>query len=322
MFIKYLNASFYTLLIIYIITFLISFSNVSYIVYLYEFNLIFIWIMGFELCKQFGKKYLFKNQKHFSYKYLKLIFIGFIARNIMYPFYIGLQSKNAANYDFKWSHIFFKPYLAKNFDILFQVLAISIVTILVFRLNISYKKRGLKIFAKVFKYITVSILIIGSIFTIYHYSTNDIYLKFDKEPKSFQELIAHQDLKGKYLYVDFWHSGCGPCIKDLKEYEKFYSNLPKSIKQNIAFVFIGVDRSKPGELTNQKYYIKKFNIDAKHYFISKPTLYNWWNELNPVKKTTPQFSYYYLINPKGEIELKNGPKIGKELKSLFIKKAI
>jgi len=37
-------------------------------------------------------------------------------------------------------------------------------------------------------------------------------------------------------------------------------------------------------------------------------------------KNTPQFSHDYLISPKGKLELKNGPKIGDELKSLLIRK--
>ena len=63
--------------------------------------------------------------------------------------------------------------------------------------------------------------------------------------KSFSDIIKHPYLNGKVVYVDFWHTGCRPCLEafqylpELKEKFKGYDNL--------AFLYLGKDRSAPGK---------------------------------------------------------------------------
>ena len=318
-FTKILDLTFYSLILLYTVVWLITWHQTPTIVYIHEVNFLVLWALGYEFSKKIGLKYIIKTEIKFPSKYIYYSVLGIVSHIIIHPFYAGSHSKTT--YVFKWWHLLFEPYLAKNLIILSQMITIGLLTLIVFSILKRYQKNGRKTFKKkAVKYTIISSLIIASLFLMNTYATNDLYLKFDEEPKSVQQLIGHEELKGKYIYLDFWHSGCSPCIKDLKKYEEFYANLPKNVKENVAFVFIGVDRNKPGESTKQKYYIKKLNIDAKHYFISKAKLYQWWNELNPDKKSKPQFSQYFLINPKGEVELENGPKIGDELKALLKKK--
>lgn len=318
----FLNISFYSLLTFYCIVWLLTWHQSSFIVYIHEINFIVIWIWGFELSKKIGSKYILKKKLKIPVSQIIYLLLSFVFHIVVHPFYMGMIGKKTTSYAFKFNHLFFGPYLAKNINILVQIVFICIVVLLIFGVYDRYKKFGKKFIIKFFKSVIISIVVILSIFTIHHFSTNNLHLKFDKEPKSFKDFINHKELKGKYLYVDFWHTGCAPCIQDFKRYKQFRAGLTKKIKEEVAFIFIGVDRSKPGELTKQKFYIRNLNVDANHYFISKETLHLWWNELNPKEETTPQFSQYYLIKPNGKVEIRNGPKIGNELKVFLEKKLI
>ena len=50
--------------------------------------------------------------------------------------------------------------------------------------------------------------------------------------------ISLKDFSGKYVYIDFWATWCGPCIRELPGYIKLQSEYKG---KNIAFVRISLD---------------------------------------------------------------------------------
>jgi len=50
------------------------------------------------------------------------------------------------------------------------------------------------------------------------------------------------DFKGKYVYIDFWATWCGPCLAEIPDYRQLVKDYAS---RNIVFVSISVDRDKP-----------------------------------------------------------------------------
>ena len=50
------------------------------------------------------------------------------------------------------------------------------------------------------------------------------------------------DFKGKYVYIDFWATWCGPCIAEIPDYREL---VKEYADRNIVFVSISVDKDKP-----------------------------------------------------------------------------
>ncbi len=48
-------------------------------------------------------------------------------------------------------------------------------------------------------------------------------------------LISSQDYKGKYLFVDFWGTWCGPCVAEIPELQSIYKGIDK---QQVEFIGI------------------------------------------------------------------------------------
>lgn len=74
--------------------------------------------------------------------------------------------------------------------------------------------------------------------TIQYIEPNDRY-------HSFSDILRHPELQGKVVYVDFWHTGCTPCLEE-------FTHLPALKKKfhdrhDLAFLYLGKDRSVPGE---------------------------------------------------------------------------
>jgi len=50
-----------------------------------------------------------------------------------------------------------------------------------------------------------------------------------------KDSLSLEDFKGKYLYIDFWGLGCGPCIEELPHLEELYEKIDTS-----QFEFLGI----------------------------------------------------------------------------------
>ncbi|MEA1877923.1 MAG: TlpA disulfide reductase family protein [Bacteroidota bacterium] len=50
------------------------------------------------------------------------------------------------------------------------------------------------------------------------------------------------DFKGKYVYIDFWATWCGPCLSEIPNYRQLVKDYAG---RNVVFISISVDRDKP-----------------------------------------------------------------------------
>ena len=69
----------------------------------------------------------------------------------------------------------------------------------------------------------------------------------DKAPNFKVELsdgkkVSLSDYKGKYLFLHFWATWCGPCRKELPELQQFYKSLSPSSK--IQFLAVCISDTK------------------------------------------------------------------------------
>jgi thiol-disulfide isomerase/thioredoxin len=114
------------------------------------------------------------------------------------------------------------------------------------------------------------------------------------------------DLRGKVVYLDFWSSGCVPCIAempDAKKLHEYYKSKP------IAFVNVSLD-SKDDVW---RYALKKFDVDGINTLEEKGT------ESETAKKYGVKgIPSYFLIDKDGKfavIEDLARPSDGKKLKA-------
>ena len=64
--------------------------------------------------------------------------------------------------------------------------------------------------------------------------------------------LSLADLRGKYVYLDFWGTWCGGCVEDIPELKEMYENLDKN-----KFEFIGIAEDSPEKL---RAFIKKKDL--------------------------------------------------------------
>lgn len=94
------------------------------------------------------------------------------------------------------------------------------------------------------------------------------------------------ELKGKYILLDFWSSGCGPCIMSIPEMKE----VQEKYKDKLSIVSLSSDVESIWK-----------EASAKHQM----TWYNW----NDRKETSGLYlkygvrgiPHYVLISPKGKI---------------------
>lgn len=141
------------------------------------------------------------------------------------------------------------------------------------------------------------------------YSTQIGYQPYPFEGVDFKTNtpVALLDLKGKYVYLDFWASFCKPCLEEMPAIAKLYSTIDTT---KIKFIGI-VCETSPDALTK---------LIAKHS-IGWPQILS--TDTNNIKDKYRVISFpsTLLLDPEGIIIAKDirGKELEEKLKSLIIK---
>lgn len=120
--------------------------------------------------------------------------------------------------------------------------------------------------------------------------------------------VSLSDFKGKYVYLDFWGVGCGPCIYDIKNYSPQLHEKYKD--KNIVFINICVDADE----INWKKAMTKYNLDGVNL------LAEGWGG-NPVCKAydVNAIPHYVLIDKEGNFVAHRAPRPSEQIDYLFDK---
>lgn len=125
------------------------------------------------------------------------------------------------------------------------------------------------------------------------YSTQIGFKSFFFEGNDFMTAskISSQSLKGKYVLLDFWAVGCGPCRREIPNLKELYKKTDRE-----KFEIIGIVGDSPSEAL--KKIIEKDSITWTQILST---------DSNKIKETYGIHGYptTFLINPEGIIVAKN-----------------
>ena len=97
--------------------------------------------------------------------------------------------------------------------------------------------------------------------------------------------ISLNDFKGKYVFIDFWGSWCGPCRQEIPNIKMLYNSLSRDKLEIIGLA--GLD-----DETNLRNYIKEQNIEYPNAMAPYELLTKYGISFFPTS---------FLLNPKGRI---------------------
>gem|GEM_PF-3911845 len=145
------------------------------------------------------------------------------------------------------------------------------------------------------------------VYTIRSSGTSHIhYIEPEDQYQSLREVLRHPELQGKVVYIDFWHTGCSPCLEEFTHMPQLKDQFRQ--ENDLAFLYLGKDRSVPGEKFRWKRMIEKKDLKGYHFFMSDELYYQIWDE--EVNDTTllRAVPHYLIVNRSGKIINKNAPR--------------
>lgn len=107
-----------------------------------------------------------------------------------------------------------------------------------------------------------------------------------------------EDLQGKYVLIDFWGSWCGPCIREIPELKKLYSEYHgKSFKDAEDFEVLSIALEKSDRYTRKIIKDQALNWPYHIIDVSRVVMLSGIAQDYDVKELPTKF----LLNPKGQI---------------------
>ena len=100
-------------------------------------------------------------------------------------------------------------------------------------------------------------------------------------------LVSLTALRGKYVFLDFWFTGCGPCIKEFPYIRKVFDTFSSD-----QLIIIGVVEDD----YNKK--IKQFMTEKQVFW---PTIVKNYSTTNANGYNIPSWPTSFLIDPNGKI---------------------
>ena len=113
---------------------------------------------------------------------------------------------------------------------------------------------------------------------------------FSGEAFRSQQSLALEDLRGKYVYLDFWGTWCAPCLKEMPELRAVYQEIDT---QQVAFLGIAADSPEDLQVFLEKEDLPWPQLLADEG-INIPELYS-----------IIEYPTSFLIDPEGKIVAKN-----------------
>lgn len=101
------------------------------------------------------------------------------------------------------------------------------------------------------------------------------------------EIVDLSSLKGKWVFINYWASWCGPCLEEISELNRFYKD---NKDKNVVVFAVNYD-SMP--IRQQRYLMTKFNIHYPSLKRSSVAALH-FGPVNVVPVT-------YVLNPQGKL---------------------
>ncbi|WP_114789888.1 TlpA disulfide reductase family protein [Niabella yanshanensis] len=181
---------------------------------------------------------------------------------------------------------------------LFYVKSFSIILLLIlgfYFFKRYWREKKPKLWKPLFYTITlVACFTLTKIFIVNRINTNENvrFLKLDPSISSLQTLYK-DNFNGKVVYVDFWGTTCGPCLREFRDFTKPLKAKYRG-RDDIEYLYV----SQGNEYLWQEQ-IRKYDIEGNHVFVSETQYEKLYRQTT--KDSAVVMPHYLIIDKNGNI---------------------